>query len=106
MVQKAIARKYTQQSSWRKHWARAKQACNPHPLVRIVVAWLLIWGVFVALALLSVVYARVFGPQLTQLALTSWSLAQVTASPLFTITITVPALTVCASRLFMQAPSL
>jgi len=44
--------------------------------VRIAISWLLVWAVFVVLGLLAVVCGRVFGPQLTWLALASWGLAQ------------------------------
>jgi len=76
MVQKAIGREFARQSGWRKHAAALGRATTLPPRVRIVIAWLLLWAVFVALALLAVVYGRVLGPQLTRLALTSWSLAQ------------------------------
>jgi len=76
LVQKAINRKLERQSGWRKHAAALGRATTLPPRVRIVIAWLLVWAVFVALALLAVVYGRVFGPQQTQLVITSLGIAQ------------------------------
>ncbi|KAJ1626393.1 hypothetical protein T492DRAFT_210242 [Pavlovales sp. CCMP2436] len=80
MVQKAIIRirdrKLERQSGWNKHAAALGRSAGLPPLVRIALAWLLAWAVFVALALLAVVYARELGPINTQLALGSWGIAQ------------------------------
>ncbi|KAJ1615768.1 hypothetical protein T492DRAFT_99769 [Pavlovales sp. CCMP2436] len=80
MVQKAIIRirdrKLARQLGWRKHAAALGRSTSLPPLVRIALAWMLLWAVFVALALLAVVYARELGPINTQLALGSWGIAQ------------------------------
>ncbi|KAJ1628152.1 hypothetical protein T492DRAFT_1020329 [Pavlovales sp. CCMP2436] len=77
MVSSAVKRERRRTTGWRKHWACAKQACALPRRVRIVIAWLLMWGTFAALAMLAVVYSVVFGHETTKLMLFSWSLAEV-----------------------------
>jgi hypothetical protein len=75
--QLAIERERKRQTGWRKHWARAKRACTLPPRVRLVVAWLLMFGMFIGCAMLAVVYSVVFGHETTRLMLFSWILASV-----------------------------
>ncbi|KAJ1636383.1 hypothetical protein T492DRAFT_959500 [Pavlovales sp. CCMP2436] len=75
MVDKAIERERKRKTGWRKHWARAKRACTLPPRVRLVIAWLLMWGLFAVLSMLAVVYSVVFGHETTKLMLFSWSIA-------------------------------
>mmetsp|Transcript_23863 Transcript_23863/g.59455 ORF Transcript_23863/g.59455 Transcript_23863/m.59455 type:complete len:134 (+) Transcript_23863:1-402(+) len=75
MVDKAIERERKRQTGWRKHWARAKRACTLPPRVRLVIAWLLMWGLFAVLSMLAVVYSVVFGHETTKLMLFSWCFA-------------------------------
>jgi hypothetical protein len=44
--------------------------------VRLALAWLAMWSFFVAMGLLSVVYARSFGAEATRLMFLSWGLAE------------------------------
>ncbi|KAJ1630048.1 hypothetical protein T492DRAFT_1117319 [Pavlovales sp. CCMP2436] len=75
MVDNAIERERKRQTGWRKHLARVKRACTLPPHVRLVVAWLLMWGLFAALSMLAVVYSAVFGHETTKLMLFSWCIA-------------------------------
>ncbi|KAJ1636386.1 hypothetical protein T492DRAFT_959521 [Pavlovales sp. CCMP2436] len=75
MVDKAIERERKRQTGWRKHWARAKRACTLPPRVCLVIAWLLMWGLFAALSMIAVVYSGVFGHETTKLMLFSWCIA-------------------------------
>ncbi|KAJ1632394.1 hypothetical protein T492DRAFT_905142 [Pavlovales sp. CCMP2436] len=73
IVTQAVERELARHSGWRKYMPRLPSI---PPIVRIVLAWLLVWAIFVALALVAVVYARVFGPATTQLILFSWCLGE------------------------------
>jgi hypothetical protein len=75
MVQKAVEREFARKSGWRKHAGVLVRATTLPPRVRIVLAWLLVWGLYGGLALLAVVYGRLFGPNLTQIAIASWGFA-------------------------------
>jgi hypothetical protein len=76
LLQNAIERERKRQTGWRKHWARAEKACALPPRVRVAGAWLLMCGIFVALAMIAVIYSVVFGAETTRLMLFSWCIAQ------------------------------
>lgn len=75
-VKKAVERERLRRIGWRSHYARLSAACTLPPRVRIAIAWLLMWSIFTALALLAVIYSRVLGASTTRLMLLSWGLAQ------------------------------
>lgn len=78
-VKDALKRERSRQVGWRKHYYRLSAACALPKHVRIVLAWLVIWACFTALALLAVIYSRVLGPATTRSMLLSWGLAQAQA---------------------------
>ena len=76
LAQEAIERERRRQSGWRKQWARFKTAVTLPLYVRIALAWLFMWGLFVGLALIAVIYSRVLGPTQTRGLLYGWCFAQ------------------------------
>jgi len=75
-VKEAIHREMRRQKGWRRHWARFKERITPPWYIRIALCWASVWAIYVALALIAVVYARLFGPETTRLMLFSWTLAE------------------------------
>jgi hypothetical protein len=53
----------------------AKLAPPPH--IKLATAWLVMWSLFIAEAMLAVVYARSFGNDATRLMFLSWGIAEV-----------------------------
>lgn len=58
---------------------RALRYLTPPRKVRIVLAWLTMWGLFTGMGLVVIVYMRTFGRSQVQLLLTSWSIAEAQA---------------------------
>lgn len=76
MVKEAIWREARRQKGWRKQWARLQPYVTPPPLVKIAIAWLVMWACFAALAAIAITFAFVFGPERTRLLLFSWTFAE------------------------------
>jgi len=61
-------------------WGRVQsvcERCTPPQRVRLALAWVSVWAIYVAFALLAIVFARGFGAAQTRLMLLGWGLSEV-----------------------------